>query len=424
MDDVEAREWTSYHTYIIAFMSVVNFFTLFNIVNTGFILNNIAESFGISVTLLPIFTSIMALGIFPVIFVQQLADIYGRKKTLFVITNISFIIGYFYILSPNIEIFSIFGFISTCFGISLINVIISEEIPARNRGTAIGIVQGMGMVASLLSAYLSTFLGLSVDMWRYIYLAVNIPCQIVFSIMCLFMKETQRFMDQKLKEQEFEKQEDKFKLFSIFQKKYLKIFSLSASLMFIVQFIYLTIKRYFKPFLLDERSYLGFNDQIVGFWMILIYIGSTVGYYLSGWLSDQLGRKRTIYISAAVYFVTGILFVILQDPLGIFINLLGVNVSFSIFIIVVQIYSVEFFSTKERATGLGWITLIGNTPWIFANLLIFYLVNTLSWGSTFMILSFLPLLLIILTRLMPETKKLVLEDIHNKFIEKKAEESV
>ncbi|MHA1298728.1 MAG: MFS transporter, partial [Candidatus Helarchaeota archaeon] len=393
---LESEKWTSYHTFIISFMSVVNFFTLFNIVYGGFILNNVANSFGISVTLLPIITSIMALGIFPVIFVQNLADIYGRKKTLFVISNLTYILGYFYILSPNIIFFIIFGFISTCFGINLINVIISEEIPAKFRGTAIGVVQGIGMSGSLLAAYLSTFLALSINMWRYIHLAVNIPGQIIFSILCLFMKETKRFQEQKLIEGSFEK-EDRFQIFAIFQRKYLKIFSLSAGLMFIVQFIYLTIKRYYKPFLLDERGYLGFNDAVVGFWMIFIYLGSICGYYLSGWLSDQIGRKKTIYISASVYFVSTLFFVILQNELGIFLSLLGVNVSFAIFIVVVQIYAVEFFSTKERATGLGWLTIIGNTPWIFANLVVFLLVSTFSWGETFLYLSFLPLLLIILT---------------------------
>ncbi|MHA1378535.1 MAG: MFS transporter [Candidatus Helarchaeota archaeon] len=418
VENVEIQEWTSYYTYVIAFMSVLNFFTLFNIVYGGFILNNVANSFGISVTILPVFTSIMALGIFPVIFVQNLADIFGRKKVLFVISNLTYFLGYFYILSPNIIIFTIFGFVSSCFGINLINVIISEEIPAKSRGTAIGVVQGIGMSASLLAAFMSMFLGLSPDMWRYIFLAVNIPGQIIFSIMCLFMRETKRFMDHKLKEQTFEVQQEKFKIFSVFQRKYLKIFTLSASLMFIVQCIYLTVKRYYKPFLLNERTFLGFNDAVVGYWMIFIYLGSIFSYYLSGWLSDQIGRKKTIYISASVYFISNIFFVILQNKFGIFISLLGINMSFAIFIVVVQIFAVEFFSTKERATGLGWVTLIGNTPWIFANLLIFYLVNTFSWGATFLILGFLPIVLIMITFFMPETKKLVLEDIHDKFIEK------
>jgi putative MFS transporter len=297
-------------------------------------------------------------------------------------------------------------------------VIISEEIPARFRGTIIGVVQGIGMSGSILAAFLSTYLGYSSDMWRYIFITVDIPGIILFAIFWLFMKEPKRFQREKKIKQPEEKSHSG--IFSVFQPKYKRVLSLSCSLVFSTSFIYITIKRYFKPFLLDERGYLGFNDSTVGFWMIFVYIGSIIGYYLSGYLADKIGRRKTIYFSAFIYFIFNVTFVIIQIDWAILLSLIGVNVSFSIFFITVNIYAVEFFSTKERATALGWITIIGNSPWVVGNFLISFLLGIgLSWGAVFLLFSFFPVLLIILTKLMPETKKLVLEDIHEKYVEKK-----
>ena len=193
---------------------------------------------------------------------------------------------------------------------------------------------------------------------------------------------------------------------------------MSSLLLFLTQFIYLTIKRYFKPFLVDER---GFDNGTVGLWMIFIYIGSILGYYLSGYLADRLGRRRSIYITATSYFIFSITFVISRTRWVIFLSFFGLNLSFSIFMIVATIYSFEFYSTKERSTGSGWVQVLGNSAWVFANLVISIFVYSLkfSWGETFLILCFLPILMIILTYFMPETKALELEIIVEKFVEKK-----
>ncbi|MFX1453658.1 MAG: hypothetical protein ACFFCM_22700, partial [Promethearchaeota archaeon] len=114
-------------------------------------------------------------------------------------------------------------------------------------------------------------------------------------------------------------------------------------------------------------------------------------------------------------------FVISDSMWGVIVSFFGLNLCFSIFMIVATIYSFEFYSTKERSTGSGWVQVIGNSAWIFANLVISIFVYSLriSWGETFLILSFVPICLIILTYFMPETKSLVLEEILEKYVEKK-----
>jgi len=282
----------------------MNFFGLFNIVFGGFIMDNVAESFGISVTIIPTISMIAGLGLFPSIITRNLPDKFGRKKTMFVISNVVILNLFFTVLSPNIIIYTILSFIGSLLGIATANVIIAEEIPAEYRGTAIGVIQGIGMSASLVAAALSMFVGASTDAWRYFYIIMNIPSIIIFNIMIIWLREPKRYLhEKKLREEKGEKEPG---IFSIFQRKFLRVFSLSALLLFTTQFIYLTVKRYFKPFLLSERDYLGFSDALIGFWMIFIYIGSIVGYYISGYLADRIGRKKTIYFSSVIYFIFNI----------------------------------------------------------------------------------------------------------------------
>lgn len=416
--EIEAKKWTRYHTYLITFFSIMNFFGLFNIVFGGFVLNEVAQSFGVSVTIIPIISSIAGIGLFFSIITRTFPDHFGRKKTLFVLSILAYTNLIIHVLAPDIIIYTILGFVGSVLGTNTANVIISEEIPADYRGTAVGIIQGIGMTAAPFSAFISIFAG-GFDSWRYIYLIMNIPAIIIFTILWLWLREPERYIqEKKLRE---EKGEGKPSIFAVFQRKYLKTFLMSSLLLFVTQFIYLTIKRYFKPFLIGERGHLGFNNATVGFWMIFIYIGSILGYYLSGYLADRLGRRRSIYITASLYFIFNITFVISRTMWGILVSFFGLNLSFSIFMIVATIYSFEFYSTKERSTGSGWVQVLGNSAWIFANLVISIFVYSLkfSWGDTFLILCFAPILMIIITYFMPETKALELEIIVEKFVEKK-----
>ncbi|MFX1453207.1 MAG: MFS transporter, partial [Promethearchaeota archaeon] len=276
----EPEEWTGYCTYLVIYFSISNFFGLFNIVFGGFILNEVAESFNINVIIIPAISSIAGIGLFFSIITRNLPDKFGRKKTLFVLTSLTYINLFFQVMAPNVIIYTVLGFIGSVLGTNTANVIISEEIPAKYRGTAVGLIQGVGMTAAPFSAFLSIYSG-GYNAWRYIYLMMNIPAIIIFTIMWFWLKEPERYLqEKKIRE---EKMEDTPSIFAVFQRKYLRTFLMSSLLLFLTQFIYLNAKRYFKPFLIGERGHLGFNDATVGFWMIFIYIGSILGYYLSGY---------------------------------------------------------------------------------------------------------------------------------------------
>ena len=75
--------------------------------------------------------------------------------------------------------------------------------------------------------------------------------------------------------------------------------------MFTSQWIYSGgIKRYFTVFLFEEKGFNPFsfgsfqpfrNDAFIGFLSMFAYVGSIIGYWLSGYFGDRFGRKNSIY---------------------------------------------------------------------------------------------------------------------------------
>ena len=308
--DLEAKKWTRYHVYLVVFMSVVTFFSLFSIVYTGLILDKLTISFDWKESeILIIFSIISISGLFT-LFPRWLADHYGRKLMMLIFNILFFsaIIGS--CLAPEMMSFIILRFVAGIFGINVGLVMIAEEIPAKSRGRAYGITTGVGMSSSILAAYLLTFTGTSEDAWRYIYSIVSLVGLILITVLWFNLKETKRFNHIKTKKL------PRQSIFSVFQKKYLKILFLSSAISFVTNWVYLTIKRYFKLFLLYDRGFdPGTVDVLVGTWLIFIYIGSILGYYSSGFLADKLGRKNTIYLTVSIYFIGSLIFLFCLDAL-------------------------------------------------------------------------------------------------------------
>ena len=293
----------------------------------------------------------------------------------------------------------------------------SEEVPARYRGKTIGLYTGIGMSSSILASYLFTFVGLSMDMWRYIYSTVCLSGLIIIIILWFKIRETNRFVYCKTSNRTHQS------IFQVFQKKYLKILALSGLALFFTDWIYLTIKRYFVIFLKEERASLGFTEQLIGTWLIFIYMGSIIGYYLSGILADHLGRKKSIYINVVLYFIGSLVFLFFWDISLIFIGLFILNLTFAIYRLIVEILAVEFWPTELRGIGSGWAFVITSTSGIIGNFTMFFLVKNLGgWGNMFLVIGTICLIaLAIVIYFIPETKQRIVEEIYSTEIEKKYE---
>ncbi len=432
--NLEAKYWSRYHTYLVIFLSVNVFFGLFSLVFSGLILNRMALSFSWTSDEILLIFSIIGIGGLFTIMPRFLTDKYGRKP-LILITNVIFYMAT--IVSAFVTttlLFIIFQIIVSIFGIDLYGIILSEEVPARHRGKAMGMVSGVGMISALLAAFLFTFTGLSVDIWRYLYGGAALVGLSVFMVFWVKMKETRRYLFHKAKKEKQKRAMSllrdsvqpskgntngngfltKRSLFTVFQRKYLKILLLSSLILFLTDWIYLTIKRYFVVFLIDERVSIGFNETMIGTWSILVYIGSILGYYIAGHVSDKIGRKKTMYISILIYFISSILFLFVWNASVMFVALFFINLSYAIFRLMAEILAIVFFPTKIRASGNGWIYFFASISSFIGNFVMYYWFEAFnSWGTMFFSIGTFCLIgLVVVTFFMPETNGRTMEEIY------------
>lgn len=419
---LEQEEWTSYHTFLVIFLSIYNFISLFSIVYTGLILPAIAATFDITTPAIAGIFSIIGIGVIFSVFVRRVPDKIGRKPSMLIISLIYVVNLCLAAIAPDLILYIIFRLISGIFAVNISNIIIAEEMPAHNRAKIAGIVVSIGMSSSILASFIATFNMLA--LWRHFFLIVNIPGIIIFCILWLKMKETRRYEHTKTKKGE------KHSLFSIFQKKYIRILLLTSLINFTGQWIYSGgIKRYFTVFLFEEKGFNPFsfgafqpfrNDLFIGFLSMFAYIGSIIGYLLSGYFGDRFGRKKSIYAAASIYLVGNLIFIFGTVELHFLLGMFTINITFAIFSTLNQVISVEFWPTEQRSTASGWVFVFSSTAGIFGNMIVYYLASSSSWASTFLVLSILPMLLIIFTSFLPETKARVVEEIFKTEIEQKA----
>ncbi|MFX1293226.1 MAG: MFS transporter [Promethearchaeota archaeon] len=410
--ELEAKEWTRYHTFLTIYMAIITFFTLFSIVFTSLISENMEESFGwVEGEVLFIF-GIIGIGAVFTIIPRYLADRYGRKPFILIFTIINSALIIISNFSYETTIFILFRIIAGIFQINLATIIISEEVPARYRGKAIGILTGIGMTSSLLGALLLTFAG-PVDMWRILFSVVILIETIIIVILWFWLKETRRFSQLTVNER------PSHSIFKPFKKKYRKILLLSGLTLFLSMWIYFTIKYYFRFFFKYERGDF-LTEEVLGIWLLPIFMGSIIGYYSAGYLSDKIGRKKTIYLTVIIYFIGSVIFLNTWNIPLIFISFFIINTSFAIFRLVADILAVEFFQTDVRAAGSGWIFTFASIAGVIGNFIMYYLVDLLGgWGITFFIVGTSCLItLILVTYFIPETKQRVIEEIYLTEIEK------
>lgn len=413
--ELEREHWTPYLTFLTAYIAMFTFFQIYSISYRAFVLDYWIIMLNITARDLFLLGALISIGALGGIGFVYLVDFVGRKKPLIIFFPISLFlncISYYISYIPLFLTFRILGFV---LAVNTTGLIISEEVPARYRSTTLGIVMFVGMCSSIVAAGQSIFFSLHPELWRFSFILVTIPGLLLIGGLGTQIKETRRFLQLKKNPPK-----EKKHLFPIFKKEYARNMILCTILIACVNLLYMTIKSYFKPFLLFERGWL-FSSEVIGIVSMISYIGSIVGYFASGFLGDRIGRKKTIYMASGLYFVGSILFLFTFDAIIIFLGFVLVNALFAVLYVMTSVLAVEFFHTKERAIGSGWIVWFASFASIGGNFLMRFLSDVLPWGIIFFIIGTTSIVILcILPIFLPETKKRVLEEIFTTEIDRKA----
>ena len=282
------------------------------------------------------------------------------------------------------------------------SVLMGETIRAQYRGKAVGTVQGGWAVGWGLAAIFYTVLFYSLPStiaWRAMFWIGLLPALLVFYI--------RRYVPEPaLHRQTREKMAglaDQSHFLEIFGPSLLHVTVLTSFLALGAQGGYYAITTWLPTYLRTTR---GLSVLNTGAYLIVVIVGSFVGYMISAHLADWIGRKQTLALFAICSFLTVIAYtylpirnqvmLVLGFPLGFFAS--GCFSPMGAFF-------TELFPTRVRGSGQGFSYNFGRGVGALFPTLVGYVGARVPLGSAIALFSVTAyLLMIVAVSLLPETR--------------------
>lgn len=250
------------------------------------------------------------------------------------------------------------------------SVLMGETIRAQHRGKAVGTVQGgwaigWGLAAICYGIFFSVLPDATA--WRAMFWIGILPALLVFYIRRK-VPEPKVYAETRKK---VESSGEKAVFLQIFSPSVLRITALTALLAVGAQGGYYAITTWLPTFLKTQRKLSVLNTT--GY-LIVVIVGSFIGYMVSAYLADHIGRKKTLILYAVGSFVTVVAYTylpisndvmrVLGFPLGFFAS--GVFSPIGAFF-------TELFPSRLRGSGQGFSYNFGRGigalfPWLVGHL--------------------------------------------------------
>jgi MFS family permease len=285
-------------------------------------------------------------------------------------------------------------------------VLLGEVIRPESRGKAVGAMQSGWAIgwAIALGLYLLFFSIMPAETaWRALFWVGLTPALLVFFIR-RYVQEPEIF---KKTQANLDKAGKKSNFLEIFSPSILKTTILTCLLTTGAQGGYYAITFWIPTFLRTERklTVLGTSGYI-----LVIIVGSLIGYWVSAWLADRIGRRANFILFGICSIITVFAYtqipvdnatiMFLGFPLGFFAS--GIFSGMGSFL-------TELFPTRIRGSGQGFAYNFGRGVASFNPLLVGLLSATLPLGQSIGIFALVAYgLLILAALLLPETKGRVL----------------
>jgi len=282
------------------------------------------------------------------------------------------------------------------------SVLMGETIRAQHRGKAVGTVQGgwaigWGLAAVCYGVFYTVFPESTA--WRAMFWIGILPALLVFYIRRK-VPEPQVFKETRKK---VAASGEGASFLHIFRLDVLKVTLLTSLLAVGAQGGYYAITTWLPTFLKTQRKLSVLNTT--GY-LIVVIVGSFIGYMVSAYLADHLGRKQTLILFAVGSFVTVVAYTylpisnsvmrILGFPLGFFAS--GVFSPIGAFF-------TELFPSRLRGSGQGFSYNFGRGIGALFPALVGFLAASVSLGKAIAIFAAGAYLVMILgTVLLPETR--------------------
>jgi MFS family permease len=281
-------------------------------------------------------------------------------------------------------------------------VLIGELIRAEHRGKAVGAMQsgwaiGWGIAALMATLFFSVFP--QETAWRALFWVGLTPALLVFFVRRMVdeprvFAQTQQKLDAAGKSANF---------LEIFSPQLIRTTILTCLLSIGAQGGYYAITTWLPTFLRTERKLTVLGT---GGYLAVIIVGSFIGYLVSAWLNDRIGRRANFILFALCSIATVIGYTQLQldntmmlylgFPLGFFSS--GIFSGMGPFL-------TELFPTRMRGSGQGFAYNFGRGMAAMNPVLVGMLSAKLPLGQSIGVFALVAYgLLILAALLLPETK--------------------
>jgi MFS family permease len=231
------------------------------------------------------------------------------------------------------------------------SVLMGEAIQAQHRGKAVGTVQsgwaiGWG-VAAIFYAVFFSLLPPAIA-WRAMFWIGILPAFLVFYIR-RHVPEPEVYSKTREK---LARQRNSSDFLGIFSRSLLRITGLTSLMAIGAQGGYYAITTWLPTYLKAAR---GLSVLNTGAYLIVVIVGSFVGYIVSAYLTDRLGRKQTLTLFAVCSFLTVAAYTFLPIPNQVML-VLGFPLGFfpSGSFGPMGAFLTELFPTRLRGSGQGF----------------------------------------------------------------------
>ncbi|KJR49290.1 Niacin transporter NiaP [Desulfosporosinus sp. I2] len=384
---LERLPLTSYQRKIFYIIATAWFFDSMDLGMLTFVLGSIKTYFNLSTVEAGLLSSASFLGMFlGAAIAGMLADRFGRKivfqYSMVLWGTASFICA----LSQNVEMLAI-GRILLGFGMGMEfpigQSLVSEFIPAKNRGRYIALLEGFWPIGFIAAGLLAYFI-LPVGGWRWVFACEGIPAIFVLIIRRI-VPESPRWLDTVGRHEEANKvmlgfeegvrkslgrelppvqnigqsvaaaHANKFSFLELWAPGYAKRTIMVWSLWFFALLGYYGITTWLGAFLQQA----GYSVTKSVFYTIIISLAGVPGFFTAAYFIESKGRKITIItvllgcaVSAYFYGTATTLTTLIIYGLCMQFFLFGMWSA-------IYAYTPELYPTRSRATGSGFASAVG-----------------------------------------------------------------
>lgn len=285
------------------------------------------------------------------------------------------------------------------------SVLVAETIEARHRGKAAGLVQSswsVGWALAALAFWIVTLTTPPETAWRIVFWLGLLPVLFVFYIRRRLDEPAVYLATRRASRA-------RPSLLQIFRGDLLRVTVLATLLSTGMLAGYYSITQWLPTYLVTERHLS--QGSTTGY-VLMVILGSWIGYLVSAWLADVIGRRRGFMLFAAAAAVLVVAYT--RMPLAGGMLLVGFALGFFVLGIFAGMgaYLAELYPGPVRGAGQGFSYSIGRGIGGFCPLLIGQLSNRVPLGDSiaaFTVAAYS--LVIVVAWILPETRGKALSEV-------------